>query len=73
MYTKGFLKYRKPGLFVNIGPECGSAFPIWIRIQESQIDADPCGSGSTTLNVPAFLSQLVDNPLDGYPALAGVV
>jgi|688.fasta_scaffold311301_2 hypothetical protein len=27
----------------------GSAFPIRIRIQDSQINVDPCGSGSTTL------------------------
>jgi hypothetical protein len=30
-------------------PGSGSAFPIPIRIQESQINADPSGSGSTTL------------------------
>jgi hypothetical protein len=30
-------------------PGSGSALPIRIRIQESQINADPCGSGSTTL------------------------
>jgi hypothetical protein len=27
----------------------GSAFPLQIRIQESQINADLCGSGSTTM------------------------
>jgi hypothetical protein len=30
-------------------PGPGSAFPIRIRIQDSQIYADPSGSGSTTL------------------------
>jgi hypothetical protein len=29
---------------------CGSAVPIRIRIQDNQINADPRGSGSTTLN-----------------------
>ncbi len=33
-------------------PRSGSAFPVRIRIQDSQINADPCrsGSGSTTLS-----------------------
>jgi hypothetical protein len=36
---------RKPGLFANIGK-----FPCsWIRIQDSQMNADPGGSRSTTL------------------------
>ncbi len=30
-------------------PGSGSAFPIWIRIQDIQIDADPSASGSMTL------------------------
>jgi hypothetical protein len=30
-------------------PGSGSAFPIRIRIQGSQINADPCGSESTAL------------------------
>jgi hypothetical protein len=53
--TKTFLKGRKPGLFVNV-----DQFPFsWIRIrfpnadldpiQDSQMNADPGGSGSTTL------------------------
>jgi hypothetical protein len=31
-------------------PGSGYAFPIRIRIQDSQINVDPCGSGSTTLS-----------------------
>jgi hypothetical protein len=43
--TKAFSKGRKPGLFVHF-----DQFPCsWIRNQDSQINADPCGSGSTTL------------------------
>jgi hypothetical protein len=30
-------------------PGTGSAFPVRIRIQDSKMNADPCGSGSTTL------------------------
>ncbi len=55
--TKAFLKCRKPGLFVKIffgqfqssRIGSGSAFPIRILIQDCQMNADPCGSGSTTL------------------------
>ncbi len=37
-------------IMVNFhAPGCGSAFPIRIRIHESQTNADLCGSGSTTL------------------------
>ncbi len=43
---KAFLTDRKQGLCQS---GSGSALPIRIRIQDSQIKADPCGSGSTTL------------------------
>ncbi len=42
--SKDFSKGKKPGLFVNFGQfqwsVSGSAFPILIRIQDSQINAD---------------------------------
>jgi hypothetical protein len=45
-----FLKRRKPGLFVSFGQFLCSwiwirIFTIRIRIQDSQINKDPCGSG----------------------------
>jgi hypothetical protein len=56
--TKAFLKGRKPGLFVNFGQ-----FPcywtriripntrICIRIQDSQMNAEPDGSGSGSITL----------------------
>jgi hypothetical protein len=38
------------------GSGSGSAFPIRIRIKDNQINADPCGFGSTTL-VRKFLKE----------------
>jgi hypothetical protein len=51
--TKGFLKGWKSGLLVNFC-QFPCAFPKRIRIQESQINADSCGSGST---VQLFASE----------------
>jgi hypothetical protein len=54
-----FLKGRKPVLFVNFGQ-----FPcswIWIRIpntQDSQINADPCGSGSGSGTTLLFTNNI---------------
>jgi hypothetical protein len=43
--TKAFFKGRKPGLLVSFGQfhasGSGSAFPIRIRIQNKQMNADP--------------------------------
>ncbi len=51
--TKDILKGWKEGLLVNLvnflAPGYGSAFSIKIRIQQSTINADLCGSGSETL------------------------
>ncbi len=62
----GVKKAPDPGsgsatLFVNLGqfpyPGSGSAFPIRIRIHDSQMNADPCGSGSTTLTLTFMKSH----------------
>jgi hypothetical protein len=47
--TVNVFPFLEPGLFLYFGQ---SAFPIRIRIQDSQMKADPGGSGSgnTTLN-----------------------
>ncbi len=51
--AKAFLK-RQETMFIEMlvnfhPPGSGSAFPIRIWIQDSQMNADPCGSGSTIL------------------------
>jgi hypothetical protein len=55
---KTYLQYvlrRHKNVFVNfLAPGSGSAFPIRIRIQESDIIADLYESGSTTLVVTNF-------------------
>ena len=38
-------------LFLHFFCQYFSTFPSWIRIQEGNINADPCGSGSTALTM----------------------
>ncbi len=53
--TNAVLKGRKPGYFevlVNFhAPGSGSGFPLRSRNQDSQINADPWGSGSKTMEI----------------------
>ncbi len=64
--NKAFWNAVKPGtILVNLvnfhAPGSGSAFPIRIHIQDSQMNADLCGSGSTTLKK----RDLKDRPPEG--------
>jgi hypothetical protein len=56
--TKAFSKGRNQDyllIFVNFHvPGSGSAYPIWIQIQNRQINVNPCGSGSTTLHYSSY-------------------
>jgi hypothetical protein len=61
--TKAFSKGRKPGLFENLAnfhaPGSGSAFPTRIRINSSQMNADPGGSGSGTLEQSVYFVPVI--------------
>ncbi len=60
---KPFLKSRKPCLFDNLvnfdapGGGAGPAYLIRIRIHDSQMNADPCGSGSTSGSTTLLFSN----------------
>jgi hypothetical protein len=56
------LKGWKLGLFVHFGKFSCS----WIRIQESQIGADSCGSGFETLQYPTVPLILLNTYISGY-------
>ena len=57
------------GHFWLPGSGSGSAFPMWIRvrIQATKTNADPCGSGSTTLLVTISLQILMSYRIGPCP------